>query len=308
MRRASTRVSAGIDQTVMKGSRVSATYSYLRGSRLARGLNVNAPIDGVRPDPRFANVIDVVSDAASRQHELRFDANLNPGAMLPVPKSAPRVSWKRITVFANYTLSSLRNNTDGPFTVAPTGDLEAEWGPAAGGAGGGSATFVPGVIAFGGAAATVDVRQRMNLSLNQQVIRNVVHVAQRQREQRAAVHDADGRRTITPTASSTIVRPASAATRCVRAGRRCQRHGGIQLRVRAFVGAAAARHWHLRIGGGRAGADGRSGAGALPSAVVHPGAEPDEREQLSGLQRHAHVAVLRQADGRERRCGRLLLG
>jgi hypothetical protein len=169
-----TRVSGGMDQAFRKVNRVSVTYSYLRGSRLARGLNANAPIDGVRPDPQFANVIDVVSDAASRQHELRFDASINPGAMLPVPNSAPRVSWKRITVFANFTLSSLRNNTDGPFSPPPTGDLGAEWGPAAGGAASGPGFFVPGLVTFGGGAPTIDVRRRMNVSFNNQVVRNVV--------------------------------------------------------------------------------------------------------------------------------------
>jgi hypothetical protein len=168
-----TRFSTGIDQAVHKVSRVSITYSYLRGSRLARGLNVNPMIDGVRADPRFANVIDVVSDAASRQHELRFDASINPGAMLPLPASAPRIKWKRTTVFANYTLSSLQNNTDGPFSLPPTGTLATEWGPANGG-GGSSGTNIPGLIAFGGAPTTVDVRHRVNVNLNNQVVRNFV--------------------------------------------------------------------------------------------------------------------------------------
>jgi hypothetical protein len=169
-----TRFSAGVDHAFRKVNRVSVTYSYLRGSRLARGLNVNPSIDGVRPDPRFANVIDVVSDAASRQHELRFDANINPGAMVPIPSSAPRVSWKRVTVFANYTLSSLQNNTDGPFSVSPTGTLTTEWGPASSSGGRSSDSNIPGIITFGSAATTVDIRHRVNMSLNNQIVRNVV--------------------------------------------------------------------------------------------------------------------------------------
>jgi hypothetical protein len=168
-----TRFSGGIDQTIRKVSRVSVTYSYLRGSRLARGLNVNPLVEGVRPDPSFANVIDVVSDAASRQHELRFDASINPGAMLPLPPSAPRLSWKRTTVFANYTLSWLQNDTDGPFVPPPTGTLATEWGPANGGSAS-SGTNIPGLIAFGGTPTTVDVRHRVNVSLNNQVVRNFV--------------------------------------------------------------------------------------------------------------------------------------
>ncbi len=168
-----TRFSTGIDQAIHKVSRVSVTYSYLRGSRLSRGLNVNPVIDGVRIDPRFANVIDVVSDASSRQHELRFDASINPGAMLPLPPSAPFLNWKRTTVFATYTLSSIENNTDGPFSVPPTGTLATEWGPANGGSTS-SGSNIPGLISFGGAPTTVDVRNRVNFNVNNQILRNVV--------------------------------------------------------------------------------------------------------------------------------------
>ncbi len=169
------RISTGVDQRFRKVNQVSVTYSYLRGSRLARGENLNAAVNGVRPDPAFADVIDVVSDAASRYHELRFDANINPGAMIPIPSSAPRVSWKRVTVFATYTLASLRNNTDGPFSVSPTGTIDTEWGPASGGGGGfGFVNNIPGQAVFGGGAPTLDIRHRLNFSINNQVVRNVV--------------------------------------------------------------------------------------------------------------------------------------
>jgi hypothetical protein len=93
--------------------------------------------------------------------------------MLPLPASAPRLKWKRTTVFANYTLSSLQNNTDGPFSPPPTGTLATEWGSANGG-GGSSGTNIPGLISFGGAPPTVDVRHRVNVNLNNQVVRNFV--------------------------------------------------------------------------------------------------------------------------------------
>jgi hypothetical protein len=145
-----TRVSAGADQTILKVNRVAATYSYQRGSRLSRGLNLNAPLNGVRPDPAFANVVDVASDADSRQHQVQVDATINPGAMLPA-FNGPLVSWKRTTVFINYTWAMLSTNSDGPFSIPPTGDLAAEWGPAAN-----------------------DVRHRANVTLNNQIIRNVL--------------------------------------------------------------------------------------------------------------------------------------
>jgi hypothetical protein len=162
-----TRVSAGVDQQVLKTTRVSATYSYQMGSRLARGLNLNPIVDGVRPDPAFSNVIEVVSDAASRLHQLQLDASVNPGAMLPAFRG-PLISWKRTTVFANYTLASFRNNTDGPFSIPASGDLAAEWGPASGG-------FVgaPSFGDFGGPPQlTRDIRNRLNLTFNNQIVRN----------------------------------------------------------------------------------------------------------------------------------------
>ncbi|HTL46413.1 MAG TPA: TonB-dependent receptor [Vicinamibacterales bacterium] len=145
-----TRVSTGVDQGFVKVIRVSATYSYQRGSRLARGLNLNAPLDGVRPDPNFRNVVEVESEGASRQHQLQVDATMNPGALLPAFKG-PLISLKRTTVFLNYSLATLRNNTDGPFSIPATGDLAAEWGP-----------------------AVNDVRQRLNVTFNNQIVRNLL--------------------------------------------------------------------------------------------------------------------------------------
>ena len=145
-----TRFSGGVDQGILKVIRASATYSYQNGGRLARGLNLNAPVDGVRPNPLFRNVVEVVSDASSWQHQLQIDANINPGALLPAFKG-PRISFKRTTVFLNYSLLKLENNTDGPFAVPATGTLALERGPAAD-----------------------DVRQRLNLAFNNQIVRNLI--------------------------------------------------------------------------------------------------------------------------------------
>jgi len=144
------RISAGIEQGLGKLVRVVTTYSYQRGSRLTRGLDLNAPANGLRPDPAFANVVAAVSDAASRQHQVQVDANINPGALLPDFKGR-LINFKRTTVFINYAWATLRNDTDGPFSLPATGDLNAEWGPAAN-----------------------DVRNRINVNFNNQIIRNVL--------------------------------------------------------------------------------------------------------------------------------------
>ena len=163
-----TRVSAGIDQGVFKVVRVAATYSYQRGSGLARGLNLNQPVNGVRPNAAFANIIEAISDAASRQHLLQVDANINPGALLPA-FNGPLVSFRRVTLFANYVATSLKNNTDGAFSIPATGSLGDEWGPAAG-------NNAPFMILFNGVPPppSVDIRNRLNVSFNNQVIRNVL--------------------------------------------------------------------------------------------------------------------------------------
>ncbi len=144
-----TRVSLGVDRRY-KVVQASATYAYTRGGAVARGENLNAPINGVRPDPRFGNIVEVVSDASSRQHQLQTNLTVNQGALFPLPKSAPRWGMKRVTLFFNYTLARARNNTDGAFSVAPLGDLDLEWG-----------------------AANNDVRHRMNINLNNQIVKNL---------------------------------------------------------------------------------------------------------------------------------------
>ena len=75
---------------------------------------------------------------------------MNPGALLPA-FNGPLISWKRTTVFLNYAIAKLDTDTGGPFSIPATGDLTAEWGPAA-----------------------ADIRQRLNVTFNNQIIRNVL--------------------------------------------------------------------------------------------------------------------------------------
>src|SRR5881296_3269413 len=42
-----------------------------------RGLNLNGPVNGVRPDPSFANVVEVLGDAESRTQNLNVGASIN---------------------------------------------------------------------------------------------------------------------------------------------------------------------------------------------------------------------------------------
>jgi hypothetical protein len=146
----STRVSLGLDRRYKQVLQASATYSYIRGGAILRGENMNAPIDGVRPDPRYANVIEVVSDGSGRQHTLQTNLTVNQGALFPLNRAAPRFSLKRVTLFLNYTLAQNRNNSDGAFSVPAFGDINLDWGP-----------------------ANNDVRHRLNATFNNQIVKNL---------------------------------------------------------------------------------------------------------------------------------------
>jgi Carboxypeptidase regulatory-like domain len=130
------RVSLGLSQRIMKRLSVGLTYASIRGSHLLVGENLNAPVDGVRPDPAFSNIIETVSDAGSRSHTLSAYADISlspvpdaPGPMAPTSKAF--FDWKRnLGVYTYVYYARSRNNTDGAFAVPATGDLAAEWGPA----------------------------------------------------------------------------------------------------------------------------------------------------------------------------------
>ena len=143
------RLSAGVSQTITPRIRFSATYANMRGYGVFRGVNLNAPVGGVRPDPRFANVLEIGDDARSRTDSLT--TSLSVSLTTPGPATQqPRFNWRRGSVNVNYTLNRQRNNSDGSFSVPFTGSPDGEWGP-----------------------ANFDVRNRLNVGLNSQALKNM---------------------------------------------------------------------------------------------------------------------------------------
>jgi carboxypeptidase family protein len=173
-----TRFSAGVDRGITRMLRINATYAHTSGENLMRGRNLNPPVDGVRLDPAFANVVEVLGDAKSRQHTLIVGSVLNfnvatpgsgpvmiNGGMLfmgggpppppPPPGTRPtpanqRWNWRRMSIFTNMVLGRALNNTDGAFSLPATGRIEDDWGP-----------------------ASFDVRRRINVGLNSTQLRNL---------------------------------------------------------------------------------------------------------------------------------------
>ena len=149
----SQRLSAGIAQTLSRRISANVLYSYTYRYSLLIGRNLNAPVNGVRPDPQFANVILASPDGLGTQHSVNASANINlgplaaqggpggpstimiPGGMImmgggPAATSGPRFSWRRgLTVAGFYTYGHNYDNTDGPFAVPPSVNLASEWGP-----------------------------------------------------------------------------------------------------------------------------------------------------------------------------------
>ena len=126
-----TRVSFGVDQTVTPRVRIGANVARTWGRGLWRGENLNAPVNGVRPNPAFVNIVQVVGDAQSRQYNVSVFSSVSLVAPSPAVQ-AQRLNWKRISFNFNYSAGRFENNTDGPFSIPFTGSPSGEWGEVAG--------------------------------------------------------------------------------------------------------------------------------------------------------------------------------
>jgi hypothetical protein len=115
------RAFIGADRTLTPNQRVNISYNRSWGAGQLRGRNLNAPVDGVRPNPAFANILTLVSDAESRTESVNIGWNLT------------RLDWKQSFFFVNYTWTRAETNTTGAFAIPANGDnLATEWGPSMG--------------------------------------------------------------------------------------------------------------------------------------------------------------------------------
>ena len=108
---------AGVEQQLPGDMRLNAMYVRRRGSSLLRGVNVNAPVGGVRPDPASGAVTEIQSTASSTLDFVTVNFNL----------ARPQ---RRMFVAANYTVGRSIDEADGVFALpADSYDLSAERGP-----------------------------------------------------------------------------------------------------------------------------------------------------------------------------------
>jgi hypothetical protein len=112
------QTSVGVERRIGAGGQLNVSYLNARGWNVLRGMNLNAPVGGVRPDPALGNVTEVQSTARSRTD--MFSVNFNYNRMAP-----------RVFVAVNYTLGRIRNESDGALSLPmDNADPGADWGPA----------------------------------------------------------------------------------------------------------------------------------------------------------------------------------
>jgi hypothetical protein len=111
------RFSVGVDQPVTPWARVRTTYSRRTGRDLFRSLDVNAPVNGVRPDSSLGSITQVESTGRSLNQSLETRVTLT-------------YQPARLSGNVSYTLGEVMNDFDGALTLPPdSSDLSAEWGP-----------------------------------------------------------------------------------------------------------------------------------------------------------------------------------
>ena len=122
------RWSAGIDQVISPRLRVNVLYNWIHLQEQPRGLNMNPIVNGARLDPNYGNVIASVTDSEIKRHEVFVNTTISLAAPSPA-LAQPRFNWRRMNVQAGYSWIRPDNNSDGWFSVPPTGNVEDDWGP-----------------------------------------------------------------------------------------------------------------------------------------------------------------------------------
>ncbi len=107
------RVSVGLNHQLRQGVRMNFDAFYESTNSDFRSLDLNAPLNGVRPDSRFGRVLLVQSMGRARR--VGFNVNLN---------YSPRQGmFSRV----RYGFSNNMNDSDDEFTPPATGDFATEW-------------------------------------------------------------------------------------------------------------------------------------------------------------------------------------
>ncbi len=113
------QASIGFDKNLTPTIGMRADYMWTRGYRTLRSVNINAPVDGVRPDPSLGNISELSSTGRRAQDRITVGFNM-------------RVPSRRIFTNVMYQFASNRNYADSALSLpADSTDPDADWGPSA---------------------------------------------------------------------------------------------------------------------------------------------------------------------------------
>lgn len=113
------QASVGIERPLAAWADFRTDYMWTRGRSTLRSINVNAPTNGVRPDPSVGNISEIQS--SGKRASDRFTMALN-----------ARYIPRRVISMVMYQYTNTRNFADGA-TSLPSDSLnpDADWGPSA---------------------------------------------------------------------------------------------------------------------------------------------------------------------------------
>ena len=113
------QASVGLERPLAPWADFRTDYMWTRGSNTLRSINVNAPVNGVRPDQSIGNITQIQS--TGKRASDRFTVSLN-----------ARYIPRRILSMVTYQYTNARNFADMP-TALPSDSLnpDADWGPSA---------------------------------------------------------------------------------------------------------------------------------------------------------------------------------
>jgi hypothetical protein len=113
------QASIGLDKNLTQTIGLRADYMWTRGTGMLRAFNVNAPVDGIRPDLTRGNVTQISSTGERAQDRLTVGLNW-------------RVPSRRIFTNLMYQYANTRNHADSALSLpADSLNPDADWGPSA---------------------------------------------------------------------------------------------------------------------------------------------------------------------------------
>jgi hypothetical protein len=113
------QASLGFDKNLSANVGLRGDYMWTRGYNVLRSINVNAPVDGVRPDPLTGNISEISSTGERAQDRVTVALNW-------------RIPSRRIFTNLMYQYANTRNVADSALSLpSNSNDPDADWGPAA---------------------------------------------------------------------------------------------------------------------------------------------------------------------------------